>query len=103
MKRLRTHQQELFPLRRPSTGVNARTVLAGKGSLRRAGARPCPLRSGSGDSDLRRAAPAGTAPTLHIQWPRAQPITVKKLLKPDHLLMEGLTEGAPGENRMMDG
>src|SRR5258708_36164080 len=34
----------------PVNGVNARTVLAGKGSLRRAGARPCPLRAGAGDS-----------------------------------------------------
>jgi len=92
MIKLRAHQQELFPLCRPSTGVNARTVLAGKGSLRRAGARPCPLRSGSGDSDLRRAAPPGTAPTLHIQWRRAQQTTMKKLLTRVGLLMEVLPE-----------
>jgi len=34
-----------FPLRRPSKVVNSRTVLAGKGPLRRASARPCPLRA----------------------------------------------------------
>src|ERR1700685_1078543 len=34
-----------FPLRRPSKVVNSRTVLAGKGPLRRANARPCPLRA----------------------------------------------------------
>src|ERR1700719_2041973 len=42
-------------------GGSARTVLAGKDSLRRADARPCLLRSVPADSDLRRAAPAGTS------------------------------------------
>jgi hypothetical protein len=34
-----------FPLRRPSKVMNSRTVLAGKGPLRRADARPCLLRA----------------------------------------------------------
>ena len=34
-----------FPLRRPSKLASRRTVLAGKGPLRRADARPCPLRA----------------------------------------------------------
>jgi hypothetical protein len=80
MIKLRSHRQEPFPLRHPSTVLNARTVLAGKGSLRRARARPCPLRSGSGDSDLRQAAPAGTVPTLPVQWRPAQRTTVQKTI-----------------------
>ena len=53
---------KLFPLHRPSTrGGDARTVLAGKDSPRRAAARPCLLRSVPPDFDLRRAAPAGTS------------------------------------------
>lgn len=45
--KLKAHQQERVPATPPIEGVpNARTVLAGKGSLRRAkNARPCPLRS----------------------------------------------------------
>ena len=46
-------------------GGSARTVLAGKDSLRRADARPCLLRSVPADFDLRRAGPAGNiSPTL---------------------------------------
>ena len=62
---LKAHQREspVFPLRRPSRVVeSARTVLAGKGSLRRAVARPCPLRAVLASQPLRRAAPAGTHP-----------------------------------------
>ena len=60
---LRAHQQDepLIPPSRPSAiAVNARTVLARKGSLRRAKNR-APLRAPrrSGRMDLRRAAPAG--------------------------------------------
>jgi hypothetical protein len=41
-------------------------VLAGKDSLRRADARPCPLRSVPADFDVRRAAPAGTSLLLWL-------------------------------------
>jgi hypothetical protein len=49
-----------FPLRRPSIGSGSRTVLAGKGSLRRADARPCLLRAVRPVRISRRAAPTET-------------------------------------------
>ena len=62
---LKAHQREspVFPLRRPSRlAANATTVLAGKGPLRRAVARPCLLRAVLATREARRAAPAGTQP-----------------------------------------
>ena len=61
-QKLRAHQREAVPAPPPvDRDGNARTVLAGKDSLRRADARPCLLRSVPADLDSRRAAPAGTA------------------------------------------
>jgi hypothetical protein len=61
-ERSKLTSRNVFPLRRPSKiSVAARTVLTGKGSLRRAKtARPCPLRAVPANPILRRAAPAGT-------------------------------------------
>jgi len=60
--------RKLFPGPPPvDCGGSARTVLAGKDSLRRADARPCLLRSVPADFNLRRAAPAGNiSPTLAL-------------------------------------
>jgi hypothetical protein len=64
-QKLRAHQREAVPAPPPvDRSGDARTVLAGKDSLRRADARPCLLRSVPADFDLRRAAPAGTSRTL---------------------------------------
>ena len=61
-RKLRAHQREAVPAPPPvDRNGDARTVLAGKESLRRADARPCLLRSVPADFDLRRAAPAGTS------------------------------------------
>src|SRR5438093_8336596 len=84
VKKLRAHQQERVPAPPPVDGRgNARTVLAGKGSLRRAHARPCLLCSVLGYWDQRRAAPAGT---------RCQSGRRKKQLTLVGLLMEVLPE-----------
>jgi hypothetical protein len=63
-------------------GGNARTVLAGKDSLRRADARPCLLRSVPADLDSRWAAPAGTALGLWVL-----PVVDKKNVDSAGLLM----------------
>jgi hypothetical protein len=60
-QKLRAHPREAVPAPPPvDRKGDARTVLAGKDSLRRADARPFLLRSVPADFDLRRAAPAGT-------------------------------------------
>ena len=63
MKPLRAHQQDAqIPPEPPVESADARTVLARKGSLRRASARPCALRAvpagPSCDGRLRRDQPA---------------------------------------------
>jgi hypothetical protein len=63
-----TNGNIVFPSEPPvAKRRNARTVLARKGSLRRAKpARPCALRSVLTDSEMRRAAPVGTRFTRTI-------------------------------------
>ena len=66
-QKLKAHQREAVPAPPPvERGGNARTVLAGKDSLRRVDARPCLLRSVPADFDLRRAALAGTSLGLRL-------------------------------------
>jgi hypothetical protein len=83
-QKLRAHQREAVPAPPPADrSGDARTVLAGKDSLRRADARPCLLRSVPADFDLRRAAPAGTSLGLAlIKW------STKKNVDSAGLLME---------------
>jgi len=59
-----------FPPRRPSKVLSSRTVLAGKGPLRRADARPCPLRAVRLVRHSRRAAPTETRNRIFC-WQKA--------------------------------
>ena len=57
--------RNVFPCAARRRSVDARTVLAGKGSLRRAKGAPLTAVRRSGRKATRRAAPAGTLPHLH--------------------------------------